>query len=105
MKVDPRYAWNREPGAEITKMKGRVFRVGMEVFVHDTDPPDYTLEKAMITGVRPMPGGSGIFEVEILSGRRFFPSDLAVHIPGEEPRCHYCQQKERFDKMRGIRPD
>ena len=35
----------------------------------------------MITGVRPMPGGSGIFEVEYLSGRRFFPSYLAVHIP------------------------
>jgi hypothetical protein len=106
VKVDPRYDWRREPGAEITKVGGRVFRVGMEVFVHDTlSPPDYPLSKATISGVRPFPKGSGIFEVELASGHQYYPSEHDVHIPGEEPRCHWCRQKERFDEVRGIKPN
>ena len=45
MKVDPRYAWNREPGAEITKMKGRVFRVGWKYSFTTRTHPTTRLRK------------------------------------------------------------
>jgi hypothetical protein len=41
----------------------------MEVLVHDTAvPPDYRLAKAIVSGVRTMPGGASVIEVEFADG-------------------------------------